>query len=263
MSFQSDTVRQINEINKRLDELADAEIDIHRGIASLYLQLPGLIGYWPFSAVDKSSGNIIDQSGNGKTLTESGNSTLNTDGVIPYADLDGAGDDFTRTDESDLDISGTEAFIASALQGITMLGWYQFDTSSNAERMMAKYGSSGNFGYMMRKETTESISITISDDGSSTETLSSSNAVSTTGWYFCVTRLTTSTAMDVFVNGTQTTTTSSIPTSIFNNNASLVLGGDSNNLDGRMSNCALCTTAVPDAIIKNLFNLIKDAYGVD
>jgi hypothetical protein len=145
------------------------------------------------------------------------------------------------------------------------LGWYQFDTTGSTERLNAKWGNSGQFSWRLRKDTDETISMAISTDGSAVTTVSSSNTVATTGWFFCVGRFRASTSLDVFVNGTQTENTTSIPASIFNSTAALALGGGAagQRLNGRMSNVALCAAAITVASLNSIFQLTKNAYGVD
>jgi len=267
MSFQRDAFKQINDMSNQLDDLVDVEIDVYRGIASLYLQLPGLVGYWPFSAADRSSGNITDQSGNGKILTEGGDSVLNVDGIIPYADVDGVGDRFERADESDFDISGTETHIAPAIQGLTMGGWVYFsNTASAAEYFMAKHNSAGNRSYYLRRSSTGFLQFIVSTNGTTEVSVVTTNTALVGTWFYFVGRFEPSTELAIFENSNKTTNTSSVPADIFNSNASFVIAAreaGANAMTGRVSNCFLCAAYLSDAIIKNIFQLTKDAYGVE
>ena len=76
-------------------------------MVSRYQTLPGLFGVWPFSSVQRSTGNVADFGGQQRTWTYNGNPTFNLyNNLVPYAELDGTGDFFSRADETDLDILG-------------------------------------------------------------------------------------------------------------------------------------------------------------
>ncbi|NJO31403.1 MAG: hypothetical protein HC874_30490 [Richelia sp. SL_2_1] len=74
------------------------------------------------SSVQRSTGNVYDLSGQGRTLTYNGNPTFNYTGLVPYVSLDGTGDFLSRADETDLDILGTETIYNSAVRGLTLGG---------------------------------------------------------------------------------------------------------------------------------------------
>lgn len=234
--------------------------------AGEFLGLPGLRGYWPMSAFD-SSGNAIDQSGNGRTLTYTGNPTYNfTTQGGPYIDLDGTGDYFSRADEAGLDILGTEAYVATASRGLTLGGWFWFD-ATGTQAMIAKYESSSQMAFLLRLNTTTP-TFYISDTGSDTslKSVASSVTVSTGAWYFVAARFDPSTELAIFVNGTKSTNTTTIFAAIFNSSALLRIGAvftaGIQLIDGRAGMCFLCAMLLSDTAIDNIYQNTKSYYGL-
>lgn len=230
-----------------------------------FLGLPGLRGYWPMSAFD-SSGNAIDQSGNGRTLTYNGNPTYNfTTQGGPYLDLDGTGDCLSRADEAGLDIIGTESYVATAQRGLTLGGWFWFDATGTVA-MISKYESSSQLSYLLRLDTSTP-TFYISDTGSDGSIKSVAAATISTGaWYNIVARFDPSTELALFVNGTKTTNTTTIFAAIFNSTAAFRIGAvftvPVQLLDGRASNCFLCTMLLSDTAIDNIYQGTRGFYGV-
>lgn len=237
--------------------------------AGEFLGLPGLRGYWPMGAFD-SSGNAIDQSGNARTLTYNGGApgplyNYTTQGG-PYIDLDGTGDYLSRADEAGLDILGTESYVATAVRGLTLGGWFYFDRLAADEHLLGKLGASGQFSYRIVKLVSGNVvRLAISGNGTAQSTVDTA-AVSTAAWYFIVGKYTPSTEIAIYLNGTETTATASIPASIFNSTAEFRIGQDnggfSHLLDGRASNCFLCAMLLSDTAIDNIYQNTKASYGL-
>lgn len=234
--------------------------------AGEFLGLPGLRAYWPMNAFD-ASGNTIDQAGLDLVLTINGNPTYNyTTQGAGYIDLDGTGDYLSRADEASLDILGTETSVASAVRGLTLGGWFWLDAGSADGGLITKRSAAaGNFSYYLRITGTDDGSLSVSSNGSTETSVSAAGAVLTAGWYFIAGRFTPSTELKVWVNGSSSINTTSIPASIFQGSGALNIGGfggGSGLINGRASNCFLCGALLSDTAISNLYNNTKAAYGL-
>jgi hypothetical protein len=213
------------------------------------------------------TGAAFDQSGNVRTLTYNGNPTYNFEGLAPYIDFDGVGDFLSRADEAGLDITGTEAYVASAVRGLTLGGWYRIDSFAANQWLSGKYNTVGNNrSYALAFLTTPEVRFIVSGNGTATITAISSVAPVVTTWTFWVGRFTPSSELAIFQNNVKTINTTSIPASIFNSTASYVLGARDNGaadlMTGRQSMQFLCATALSDAIIGALYQNSRAMFGV-
>lgn len=265
--MQDEILRQLTLLQRQVDALVKPEIPLISPVG-FYQDLPGLVGFWPMSSVQRSTGNVYDLSGQGRTLTYNGNPTFNIyNGVVPYADVDGTGDFFSRTDETDLDILGTETIYASSVRGLTTGGWFWIDTLGGVARgLIGKWNGTGNQrSWILLVQTDNDIQFLVSADGIAGNTNDTGFSPTTGQWYNIVARLVPSTSQDVFINGTKYTYTTTIPASIFNGTASLEIGAfnaGTNNLDGRASLCFLCANALPDSLIESIFQTQRMGFGV-
>lgn len=105
-----------------------------RSMCSMLLGTPGLRAAWPMSVVDYQRPECTDISGNGYDL-QSANALGDvlfghdpTPGIAPVAVFSGAANSYlTRADGGAgnwADITGAEAYIIAAQQGLTMGGWF-------------------------------------------------------------------------------------------------------------------------------------------
>lgn len=246
----------------------------YKGVATLgeaiglHQGLPGLIGFWPMSSIQRSSGNAYDLSGQGRTLTYNGNPTYNIyNDLVPYIDLDGTGDYLSRANETDLRVLGTETIYASAARGLTMGGWFWFDNLGGVARglMSKNLGSTNQRSYLLLTNADNNIWAQVSVDGIVGTIFDTGITPSTGQWYNIIFRFVPSTSMDIYINGTKYTYTTSIPASIFNSTANFEIGsynGGTNNLDGRASLCFLCANALPDSLIALKFRRERGLFGV-
>lgn len=257
--------QDVSSIRRIQEQLRTVETGFFSTI-SQFLALPGLVGFWPMSSVQRSTGNAYDMSGQSRTLTYNGNPTYNIfNNFIPYFDADGTGDFLSRADETDLDILGSETIYASAVRGLTLGGWFYFDRLATDEGLISKAPSAGNYAYALQKLSAGNVvRLIVSGDGTNLISISSA-AVATATWYFIVGRYIPSTSVDIYVSGVKSTNTTSIPAALFNSTASLLvgsLGTASQPLDGRATLCFLCANALPDTIIASLFNETRGYFRV-
>lgn len=245
-----------------LRDLADAAQELGDAY-SAFMLLPGLRSFWPTS-VHAASGELADLAG-GSTyrLFLSGAPVYNGLGA-PYIEFDGTSDYAYLTDTSLHDILGTESYIDTDVQGLTLGGWFYHNSLTGAQAYISKYGNAGNISYAIRKIGGHQIQVSLSSDGSALiNTNGPSAAVET--WHFVVGRFTAGVERSIFVDGEKTSEVTAV-TSIFNSSAELRIGENvsstSRKLNGRASLCFLCATALSDGLIDDLFQITRDLYGV-
>ncbi len=239
-------------------------------VISSFQNIPGLVGFWPMSSVQRSTGNAFDLTSQGRTLTYNGNPTYNIyNDFMPYIDLDGTGDFLSRADETDLDISGTETIYNSSVRGLTIGSWVFPDALPGGGPTLGisgKWLSAGNQrSYLMLFNSTDFPQVNVSSDGIAAIIQVSSVVATINNWFFIVGRFTPSTNLDIFVNGTWTRNTTSIPASLFNSTASFELGAFNSgllNLNGRIGFSFLSANTLSDALINALFQQSRVLFGV-
>lgn len=234
-----------------------------------YLSLPGLVGFWPMSSVQRSTGNAYDLSGQGRTLSYNGNPTYNIyNSLIPYIDMDGTGDFLSRADETDLDILGSETIYAAAVRGLTIGGWFWSDEAPAATiiQLIGKYNDNGvNQRSYILYNSGASLNFTISSDGTAITNIASSISYTTGVWRFLVGRYTPSSELAVFANGIRDVNVGVIPASIFNSTSVFDIGRYQTGpqyLDGRAALCFLCANTLSDLRLQRLFNVTRPYFGV-
>lgn len=227
--------------------------------------LPGLVGLWPMSSVQRSTGQVYDLSGQGRHLTYNGNPTFNfTERGMPYLDLDGTGDYLSRADETDLDVLGTETIFAAAVRGLTLGGWFWLDARPAANAEVVAKGSptrgAGNisYGLWLWSAANTVWRFFMSDDGTNYSEVTVANAVA--AWQFVVGRFVPASTVDMYVNGAKSSAATT-RAAIFNSGSTLTIGGDGA-MDGRAALCFLCTAALPDELIEGLFRQTRGLFGV-
>lgn len=228
-----------------------------------YLSLSGLIGFWPLSAIDRSSGDAVDI-GQGKTLTYTGNPTYNLlSEVVPYIDLDGTGDWLSRADEVDFDIIGSEAQYAAALRGLTMGAWINLDSIVGDQDVMGKWNVTGNLRQYKLYANAGVITLGISSNGTA-EALYAGGSVVAGTWSFVCGRWSPSVTGDIFVDGVKVSNVSAVAT-MTNLTAPFRVGdrGDAvSEMAGLLALPFLCANALPDSRIQRLYNLGRVFFGV-
>lgn len=260
--------------------LSDDQWIISRRVAwetavSKFQNLPGLVGFWPMSSVQRSTGQAYDLSGQARHLTYNGNAqyTIYND-IIPYINLDGTGDYLSRADETDLDIQGNETIYAAGVRGLTLGGWFWLDalTGGTVTRgFINKFlttGSQRSYTLILTTATPQDgVRFAVSQTGSATLAgVNSVETLATGAWYFLVGRFVPSVSVDVYVNGSKTSETASIPSSVFASTAAFEIGRFNENssaiLAGRATLCFVCANALPDTLISMLYEQSRKLFGV-
>lgn len=239
-----------------------------KSACSAFLALPGLRGFWPMSSFDNIP-LVHDLSAQDRHLTYNGNPRFNFDGLAPYIDLDGTGDYLSRADEAGLDILGTESYVASAVRGVTLIGWFYPTNAALLQPAMAKWGAAQR-SYMLTllgDVANDPIQFGVSEVGFAYDYVTL-YSYSTNAWQFLAGRFCpadTGEELAVWRNDAKETAATSL-NSIFNSNVQFTIGGWSggvyNQLVGRASMCALCAAALSDSIITALYQQTRSMYGV-
>lgn len=232
---------------------------------NMALMFPALRGFWPASLVGPS-GQMNDMSGNGLNLTNNSNSLFGNDGLAPFTEYDGTADYHSHVDAADFDILGTEAYINSP--GLTLGVWVNADdaTPAGAEVPVAKDNTGANSSYRLQLNTDGTINFTISTDGATPTTVTSTNSLTDATWYFVAGRFTPSSEVKVWVNSNTDINTTSIPASIFNGNAQFQVGARqsggaaSNFFAGKTSLVFLCASVVPDIFINTFYQMTAPLF---
>lgn len=235
-----------------------------KSACSAFLALPGLRGFWPLGAFD-SAGNAWDQSGNGRTLTYNapgvGIPLYNAYDLAPYFDLDGTGY-LNRADEAGLDILGNEAFVAAAIQGLTLGGWFWRDVQQQ-QGLIGKCQGGNNSYRIYNTGVNDTIQFGIWDAGGVQRTVNGTSA-GTLGWEFIVGRFEpNNNEVNLTIDNTETTAATPAATTIRNQNAAFAIGNENGNvMDGRASMCFLCAAALPDITIASLYQQTRRMFYV-
>lgn len=244
---------------------APARIDF----ISPYLALPGLVGFWPVSSIDLSSSQIVDLSGQGRVLSQNGNPLKNyTTAGAPYITLDGGGDYVSRADEADLRILGTESDYAAAVRGLTIGCWFNAASLASSFGVFGKYTTTGNqrsYLLYVSSGTPGTCVFVVSSNGTAETNITASSVISTGTWNFLVGRFDPSTSLDICLNGVWSSNTTSIPASIYASTAALQGGAfdaGTNLMTGSITQMFLCATYLSDAIISNVYESTRAAFGV-
>lgn len=260
-----DLYQEVSKLNQKLERLETIETPLEP-IVSPFLGVPGLVGLWSPNNVDVSSGDMYDSSGQGRRLTRNGNPTYNIyNNLVSYIDFDGTGDYLSRTDESDLDITGTESHNAAAVQGLTMGGWFWSDSIATQYALMGKFNVTGNQRSYWMQFFGSNLLMSVSSDGTAVTTATHTTTLSSNTWYFCLGRYDPSTSLDAFVNNVEISNTTSIPASIFVSTADFDIGalsGGTFTINGRAGPCFLSANYLPDAWCTYLFNSTRAYFGV-
>lgn len=220
-------------------------------LIATYQALPGLVGFWPISSKQRSTGNAYDLSGQNRTLTYTGNPVYDHENLIPFITLDGAGDYLGRLDETDLDITGIET--NTAKPGLTIGGWFRTTASGADAGLIGKNIAQ----YQLTHHLGATVYFYINGSGNAVNLAAGSNV-----WNFIAARFTANTEMKIWVNNTSNIKTTGVPASITNTANAFYIGNSTSFYTGNVSMCFLCAEAVSDSIIGGLYQQSRVLFGV-
>lgn len=244
-----------------------------------YRATPGLRGLWICGAVG-DSGNIPDESGQGRTLTRTGSPQyhrlINSAGLetyITYLELVSSTSDYgTRATESGLSPTGTEAYIGTT-KGMSAGIWYSPTDIGVAHNLLGKYGAAGQRSWYIQRTTSNTLQFGMSGNGTLTTTVTSANTTAAGSWYYVGATYIPSTSLTVYINNygaigrplVATINTTSIPASMFSSTAAFTLGtlatlaGFTN---GKVAYAYFAISALPAAWHTHLYTNSRWQFGV-
>ena len=248
-----------------------------KSAVSTTLAFPALIASWPMSALrrDNATDRVRDVSGSGYHLTA--NTTGGTlqfyyDDLAPFANFVSANSQFL--DRADggaanwADVTGTENYIGTSLQGLTIGGWFWFDAFTANRGIIGKYNDNGvnQRSYMLYWSAgTGAFTFIVSPDGAATTTVTSTVLEAIDQWYCIICTFDNdNNEISITVNGT--TNTAVYNNTIFDSTADFNIGayanGASGHMDGRASLCFPCASFMSTAQRFSFFQQTRAMFGV-
>lgn len=258
----------ISQVNAELvDNLATffplrTEPNVAWGNVGVFMQLPGLRGYWPMSSVDEN-GDAFDLSGQGRTLTNNAGLLYGVNSLAPYAIPNEASAQYlTRPDEAGLKM--TEAMTAG--------GYFQ-NTPVTSAGLISKFfqGGAGNLRNYLLEHDSPIYRAYVSGTGTAGTTVSVTATVPTdTNWHLVIMRYTPSTELAIFVSDgdqlVKTVNTTSIPAVIFGaatTDFSVGMYDNGGNvMTGGAAQVFLSGVAISDLILNTLFYQTRALFGL-
>jgi len=255
MSYE--TAFEVGRLFLPLKTIADAINPVER---DPFIHLPALRAYWPMSIV-RSTGAAEDHAGTSVGLLRQGGPLYGFDGNA-YIEL-GISNGYMATASSALNITGTEAWIASSLRGLTIGGWFMVDSTPGLDSgLITKDATGPQRGFALLWETVNRPTFFVSGNGTSGPSIAYSTLLLDT-WYFIVGRFTPSTEVAIFVNGTKLANTTSIPAAINVSTQNFEVGryfnSDSRIIEGKARDVFVCTAALSDETLSDLYQATRPA----
>ena len=244
---------------------AQARFDPALGFAeadSLYMSLPGLVGYWPGNWMGSSSSSIGELSDVGPrrlNLTRNGtpNVTAEATSLAVWQEFNGTTDWYSHADATSFDITA----------GLTVMAWVRFDAAAAANEMIASKWAASNLSYSLYRAAAGVGTFAITNNGTTVVSVTMANTIPANQWFFLCGRYSPSAQLKIWdgsiSNLRVAVNETSIPASIYNGTALFGIGaqsGGANFLNGRISRVALCNMAVPDQFIDVLFQRTRQIY---
>ena len=231
--MNGETVQLINQLERRISKIESQIVRPAGDIVSwstavgMALNFPGVVEVWQFGNYDKSSGQVYGLA-QGRHLTRVNGVNFGWSGLIPFADLNGTNHYFSRADEAQLDMVS-----ATSTQGIMTFGWFHIQRLATSEILISKAsGATTNFNYYLHKASNDRIYANIWDG--TTQHAAESSTTITTGWHH-LGMIWNSSKIGVWLDGKETSITTSIPVASNNSTAAFVVGafdGGSSPFDG-------------------------------
>ena len=235
---------------------------------SAYLALPGLRGFWPFSAVSTGAA-VVDLQGSGLTLTRSGGALIYGSGLAPSTILDGTGDCWYHADHAQYDITGTEGYFQNVFKGLTLGAWvYPTALDVESRYIISKWsGVAAADSYVLNYSIgDDNFKFYIRDSAGPTAGFVDFNSASTiNGWYFVAARFNPNTALTIWVNGESVSKATTL-LDVQNSNSNFVIGAHhslaDNEWTGHIAFPFITSTSLRDSTVFNLYQLTRPIFGV-
>jgi len=250
MTVQINNPAQLDLISSQFPRRDDTGLAWSRAISSR-LFFPKTRGFWPFSLVSGDN-DLLDATGNAGTGANTGAVGFDLYGVSPYGVFSGS-NHFVVT-------SGKPNKITGAL---TMACVAYMENLGVEQGFMSKWGSAGNRSYRMRITASNGFIFEVSSDGTAVTSVTSTVTPSAGPWYFLLAEYNPSTSLTIWVNGTKTQNTTSIPASIFDSTVDLLLGNTNGSfLAGGMSLASLHASTINSGIALLALDFIRPLFAI-
>lgn len=236
-------------------------------IYSSWRFLPGTTSFWTMATFQRSTGLVYDDSRNGKDLAYNGNPTFNAyNQFIGYCDFDGTGDFLSTADHTDFDITGSEAAIAPAKHGLTLVAFFKPDISQTT-LICGKTGTAGSVNdsaYALYQAGTN-LTFRVRDSGDAANFDVSVNGVVTPGnWHFAAGRYIPGSSIKVWCNRFTNSNTTSIPAALLTSNGAFQVANALAGVyfDGGICLVHLSMMAHGDVLITSLLEQASVLFGL-
>lgn len=218
-----------------------------------FINLPGLRGYWPMSAVD-FLGNAKDHSAGSSDLSRSGTPKFGYDGN-GFVQT-GNATDYLAGSVSAQTVTGVEVWMDPLIRGVTVGCWVNVSsTPASQAGMVSRQSGAGQRSFMLLWSSSDVAHFFVSNDGSATVSVASA-AQGLSMWHFVVGRFTPSTEIAIFVDGIKSINTTSIPASLFVGTSPFEVGRINTTaaqiLDGKIRDVFLCSSILSDELIEKI-----------
>lgn len=235
-----------------------------RTLAAAHLAIPGLRGLWMFNSFDEF-GNVHDLTGQGHTMAYNGNPQFRQEDLSTFCRFDGAGDYFNHPTEDYFHISGTESFIYTPWQGLTLGCWCYFHNFTVTHSLITKWASSNKEYWLgFDQASFNNVVFMVSDDGAGQDVVQSSWTETADEWVYIVGRYDPSTEIKVWVDRLTNTNAAGIAASIFDGTAPFNIGAYNNGSgphDGRIVVAWLSAMYLSDSVVECLFEQTRAMFG--
>ena len=242
---------------------------------SNHLALPGLRAFWPLSSVGYAvASRALDLGGAGNHLSDNNTCDFAYSGLIPYVIFDGVNQYLNRADGGAAnwaDILGTEAYIATAAQGLSFGGWFYpaaWPGPGGEHGLMSKWDDNAvnQRGYKLTLLGTNQFRFEISSTGVNVFTVTSTITGAVNNWYHVVGTYDPGAEIAIFINGEPTTNAAAIPANLFDNTADFMIGRYSTAaaryMQGNATLCWLSAMWYDDYQVKALYEQSRALFGV-
>jgi hypothetical protein len=248
-----------------------------KSAVSTITALPALRAFWPLSSAEyTAAGQARDLGAGNYGLTNNNAVTFGSGGAVDdnlvfWADFNGTTQFLSRADGGAAnwaDIRGNEAWVRNTQRGLTMGGWFKFDSVAGAgvQRFMSKDDGVVRAYSMYLREPTSDIRFEYFT-GAAVQTITSAWSILADTWYYIVGRFHASTEHNIIINATINTAGHANAT-IDDGTGAFEIGrwqggGGSQYFGGQASLCYLCAAALPWVAIWSVFEQTKTMFGVE
>ncbi len=173
-------------------------------------------------------------------------------GMAPYVGFNGS-----------TNYANRPAGVLKGINGFTAGGWFQV---SSASVLMGVWLTPNDRVWLLYMDLLVP-TFYVSSDGSALSVIAHPTSLATSTWYFLAVRYTPSAEIAIWVNGTKTVNTSSIPAALYDSpTTEFVIGGThagaSALLTGKASMCWMCSEPLDDAYLTMLFETSRHLFSV-